>query len=66
MLSLCRILVSVLLVTSVRVQLVQCTSIRLRNSATEWDGRVEVLHEKQWGSVCDAGWDLRDANVRQS
>ena len=45
------------------VSCVDATSVRLRGSETQWDGRVEVLHEKEWGSVCDVGWDFADANV---
>ena len=39
------------------------TSVRLRGGETQWDGRVEVLRLKEWGSICDVGWDLVDANV---
>eukprot|EP00057_Strongylocentrotus_purpuratus_P011985 XP_011666459.1 PREDICTED: deleted in malignant brain tumors 1 protein-like [Strongylocentrotus purpuratus] len=37
--------------------------IRLVGGASNAEGRVEVLYDGSWGTICDNGWDLRDARV---
>lgn len=37
--------------------------VRLVNGTAPSNGRVEILVNGRWGTICDFGWDIRDARV---
>jgi hypothetical protein len=38
-------------------------SVRLVGGKGPFEGRVEVYHSQQWGSICDDRFDEKDAKV---
>ncbi|PFX27847.1 Deleted in malignant brain tumors 1 protein [Stylophora pistillata] len=38
-------------------------SYRLVGGNSRSEGRVEVYYARQWGTICDKGWDLTDAGI---
>lgn len=41
----------------------QQTPIRLVNGKDVFEGRLEILHDGVWGTVCDDNWALQNAQV---
>ena len=37
--------------------------MRLSGGFNPFEGRVEICINREWGTVCDGGWDDNDAKV---
>lgn len=37
--------------------------VKLVNGTNHCSGRVELLHNGQWGTICDDGWNVEEASV---
>ena len=39
------------------------TPLRLTGGGGPWEGRVEVMHNGKWRTVCDTGFGIEEATV---
>ncbi|ELT93413.1 hypothetical protein CAPTEDRAFT_124945, partial [Capitella teleta] len=42
---------------------VQNGVVYLKNGSNEHEGRVEIAHAGQWGTICDDGFGVEEADV---
>ena len=38
-------------------------SVRVQGGTQPYNGRVEVMYNGEWGTICNSGWDLNDARA---
>ena len=39
------------------------TTVRVTSGISNKEGRVEIMYQGVWGTICDDGWDDNDATV---
>ena len=38
-------------------------SVRVQGGDQPYNGRVEVMYNGEWGTICNSGWDINDARA---
>ena len=52
-----------MLLNNIAFAFITLFTVRLVDGPTIYEGRVEVQHNGTWGTICDYGWDIHDAQV---